>query len=230
MDTLALFCISTAAATALSLLALLLFYAKKSPTGRRVSLIFVGVFGIGAFSGCVYLADRDPSLRTLAEMQAAFPADRAHLVTLLRMSDQDKALTAIASDYITATPTSASPRALFRYGDSTAPLPQPHWNEYRKLLQPYGSLASVERTAFGDVTIYTWNGPWRGLYRATGYTHCTTTPALPAQGSSFRGKPCGDAVLLDAAGPADPSAGSHLRFSNILPLNDNWYAFEIGID
>lgn len=232
MDTLAIFCIAAGSASALCLLALVFFSAtsKKNATGRRVSLIFLGIFAIAAVTGCFFLADRDPTLPTLAEMRASFAKERPHLESLVRMSDQDNAFTGIAADYITSLPTAASPRALFRYGDPTAPLPQSRWDEYRTLLLPYGPLATLERSAFGDVTIYTWNGPWRGVYRATGYTHCTTTPQVPTGGATFRRKPCGDAVLLESAGPADPTTGPHPHFSNVQDLSDGWYAFEIGID
>jgi hypothetical protein len=234
MDILSIFCASTAVAAGLSLIAWIFFSlsAKQSATAKRVSLIFVGVFGVGAVSGCVVLADRDPALQTLPEMQASFATQRSHLDDLQKMSDEDNSLTAIAADYLTAVPSASRPSALYRYGDPQAPLPKARWDNYKSLLEPFGSLASVERTDFGDVTIYTWNGPWRGLFRMTGYTHCTRNPMMPVQGTALRRKPCGEGVLVEGTGPAAVSGDGqpHTRFANYLPLNNGWYAFEIGID
>ena len=190
---------------------------------------FVGIFGIAAVTGLVYLTDRDPELMPLNKMEASFPANQPKLEELLKMSDEDKGFTAIAADYVTAVPTAASPTALYRYSDPRSPLGKPRWDDYRNRLEQFGSQASLERSEFGDVTIYTWNGPWRGLYRATGYVHCTDSAALPAGDTSFRRKPCGQAVMLDATGVATP-AGNHPRFSNFIPLKEGWWAFEIGID
>lgn len=231
MDPLSLFCLTTSAAAVLSLIAFILFalFAKKSPAGRRVSLIFVGVFGIAAVTGLVSLNDRDPSLPPLDKMEASFPANQPRLEELLRMSDEDKGFTGIAADYVTAIPTAASPTALYRYGDPRAPLGKPRWDVYKSRLEAFGPVISLERSEFGDVTIYTWNGPWRGLYRATGYVHCTDSALLPVGDTSFRRKPCGQAVLLDATGLGGASA-SHPHFSNFVPLKEGWWAFEIGID
>ena len=231
MDPLSLFCLATSVAAALSLLVFagFSFFVKKSTAGRRVSLIFVGVFGIAAATGLVYLNDRDPPLLPLDKMETAFPSKQPKLDELLRMSDQDNGFTAIAADYLTAVPTASSPTALFRYGDPRAPLARPRWDDYRSRLQAFGPLASVERTEFGDVTIYTWNGPWRGLYRATGYTHCTDSVLVPVHGAQLRRKPCGEGVLLDTAG-LGAASGSHPHFSNFVALKEGWWAFEIGID
>ncbi len=234
MDILSVFCISTGAAAALSLVALLFFSVsrKKSSTGRRVSIILAGVFGVGAVSGCVMIADRDPALQTLPQMQASFATQRGHLDDLQKMSDQDNTLTSIGTDYLTAVPSAVRPTALYRYGDTKSPLPQQRWDSYKSLLETLGGTASVERTDFGDVTIYTWNGPWRGLFRMTGYTHCTRSPLTPVQSSSLRRRPCGEGVQVEGTGPATPGADGevHSRFANYLPLSDGWYAFEIGID
>ncbi len=231
MDPLSLFCLATSIAAALSLIAFVLFsfFAKKSTAGRRVSLIFVGVFGIAAVTGLVYLTDRDPALLPLDKMQTAFPAYQPKLDELLRMSEEDKGFTAIASDYVTAIPTASSPTALYRHGDPRAPLGQQRWDDYKSRLDAFGSLASVERSEFGDVTIYTWNGPWRGLYRAMGYTHCTDSVLIPMHGAPLRRKPCGEGVLLDTAG-LGAASGNHPHFSNFVALKEGWWAFEIGID
>jgi len=231
MDPLSLFCLATSVAAALSLIAFIVFsfFLRKSPAGRRVSLIFVGVFGIASVTGLVYLADRDPELMPLGKMEAAFPANQPRLEELLRMSDEDKGFTGVAADYLTAAPTAASPTALYRYGDPRSPLGKPRWDDYKSRLDSFGSLATLERSEFGDVTIYTWNGPWRGLYRATGYVHCTDSAQLPATDTSFRRKPCGQAVLLDATG-VGVASGNHPKFSNFVPLKEGWWAFEIGID
>lgn len=233
MNPLSIFSISTAVAAALSLVAFLVFSLwMKNSTGRRVSVILLGVFGIGAVTGALFLADRDPNLPSLTEMQSRFPDNRSKFEELQRMAEEDNKLTAIAPDFVTALPTSANPTAFYRYGDPQAPLPKARWDSYKSKLAPFGNLASVERTEFGDVTIYTWNGPWRGLYRMTGYTHCTKSPMTPTQSSTLRRKPCGDGVLPDSTAPASlsMSAEQHKRFSNYLSLNDGWYAFEIGID
>lgn len=242
MDILSAFCISTGVAVALSLVALLFFSVskaksakaksaeEKSATGRRVSLILVGVFGIGAATGGFMLAERDPALQTLPQMQTSFATQRNDLDELQKMSDQDNVLTAISTDYLTAVPSAARPLALFRYGDAMGPLPQVRWNSYRSLLGPFGSMASVERTDFGDVTVYTWNGPWRGLFRMTGYAHCRGSPLTPVQSSSLRRRPCGEGVQVEGTGPGTPDGEVHSRFANYLPLSDGWYAFEIGID
>ena len=234
MDTLEIFCIATGAAATLSLLALFAFSVskKKSPAARRLSLIFVGVFGIAAVTGCVYLADRDPNLPTLTQMQTGFGSQRAQLEKLQQMSDEDKRLTGIAADYITAIPTSDSPNAMYKYGDPRSPLAKARWDVYKGLLEPLGSLATIERSGFGDVTIYTWNGPWRGLYRTVGYIHCAAAPSIPATGSTFRSKPCGDAALGGGMSQGEMSGDtvSHAHFSNVVPLIDGWYAFESGID
>lgn len=234
MDNLEIFCIATGAAAALSLIALFLFTIskKKSPAARRLSFIFVGVFGIAAVTGCVYLADRDPNLPTLTQMQTGFGSQRGQLEKLQSMSDEDKSLTGIAADYVTAIPTPDSPNAMYRYGDPRSPLAKPRWDVYKGLLEPLGTLATIERSGFGDVTLYTWNGPWRGLYRTIGYIHCTATPTIPAGGSSFRSKPCGDAALGGGIIPRENSGdnASHSHFSNVVALSEGWYAFESGID
>ena len=231
MDSLSLFCLITSVATAVSLIAFAAFsmFAKKSPAGRRVSLIFVGIFGIAAATGLVYLTDRDPQLTPLNKMEATFPAEQPKLEQLLKMSDEDKSLTAITPDYVTAIPTAASPTALYHYGDPRSNLSQARWDDYKSRLGDFGSAATLERSEFGDVTIYTWNGPWRGLYRATGYVHCTDSASLPSGDTSFRKKPCGQAVLLDASG-VGAASGNHPQSSNFIALKEGWWAFEIGID
>ena len=231
MDPLSLFCLATSVAAALSLIAFLIFifFAKKSLVGRRVSLVFVGVFCIAAIGGLVPLADRDPELPSLKTMEASFAASEPKLEELLKMSNEDSNFTGIAADYVTAIPSSANPTALYRYRDPRSPLGKPRWDEYKAQLEPFGAQASLERSEFGDVTIYTWNGPWRGSYRATGFVHCTDRASMPAGDTSFRRKPCGQAVMLDATG-VGATGGNHPRFSNFIALKEGWWAFEIGID
>ncbi len=185
--------------------------------GGVASLFLFGVLGLGAFLWW----SEPPSLASLMEH---FPARRATLEHLLKMSDEDVRFPRLDPDFL-YDPSREPQRASLEMRDDPQPsLPIQRWDDYRRLFKQAGLKQGFNRDQDGDVFFRAGAEGLLDRGHATGYLYCRNEGSTVSKSAQF--EPC-RSVNQDADSrpeQVNPPAEAY----SFQKLANHWYAYDQG--